>query len=72
MLTIAGVHNGTETASSTKDQHELHIAKLQELRNKDMFREIEVVDRHQVLSIRWVQEQWLDASYHMRFCGKTL
>ena len=54
MLTMAGVHNGTETASSTKDQHELHIAKLPELRNKDKFGGIEAVDRHHTKSFRSV------------------
>ena len=72
VLMIAGVNNGNEIASWTKDQKTRHTAKQKELLNMDKFGVVEVVDgppSQQVLWTRWVQQQRLDGSYKNANCG---
>ena len=51
-----------EISMLTKDQKALHTAKVNELLNMDNFGVVEVVDRSQSQSTRWLPKQRLDGS----------
>ena len=73
VLALAGGDSRIETSTLTKDQKALHTAKVNELRNKDNFGVVKVVDRpqsQQVLSTRWVSKQRLNGSYKVRLVAR--